>query len=104
MPESNDYVNWVVTHTAQEENHKKNTELKKKKYNSKEAEYSITEYDNNRMTPYKHTLAEVFKDGDPKWQNMTPKELHEQARIQLEKHQYDTKTNDNYYVRVPNSQ
>jgi hypothetical protein len=56
------------------------------------------------MTPYKHTLAEVFKDGDPKWQNMTPKELHEQARIQLEKHQYDTKTNDNYYVRVPNSQ
>jgi hypothetical protein len=31
MPESNNYVNWVVTHKAQEENHKKNTELKKKK-------------------------------------------------------------------------
>ena len=91
MPESNDYVNWVVTHTAQEENHKKNTKLNKKEYNLKEAEYeySIMEYDNNRMTPYKHTLAEVL-DGDPKWQNMTPKELHEQARIQLEKHQYNT--------------
>ena len=85
---------------SQKENHEKNTKLNKERYALKEAQYDIMEYGNNAMTPYNHPLAEVLKDGDPKWQKMTPKELHEQARIQLEKHQYDTKANDGYYVRA----
>jgi hypothetical protein len=90
MPtENNDYVNWLANHAAEEENHNKNQTLNKKVYTLKQREYNLPMEYENYPTEYRKPLSEVL-NCDPKWQQMSPKELKEQARIQLEKQQYTT--------------
>ena len=102
MPTENIIVNYPFEYynPAKPNNHWTNLRLKRETalkdyYNSLKPRE-----DNAIKKRYEAPLAEVLKDGDPKWQNMTQKELYEQARIQLENHQYYTKTNDDYYVRA----
>ena len=97
MPtENNDYVKWLANNAAEEENHYKNQTLNKKEYFLKQREYNLPmEYENypteykKYPTAYKKPLFKVL-NCDPEWQQMSQKELKEQARIQLEMQQYTT--------------